>query len=38
VHDVVALWQLYEPGLEVTVYSEIEAPPLEAGAVHETND
>jgi hypothetical protein len=27
-----------EPGLEVTVYNEIAAPPLEAGAVHETND
>jgi hypothetical protein len=38
VHEVEAVVQLYEPGLEVTVYSEIEAPPLEADAVHETSD
>jgi hypothetical protein len=38
VHEVEAVVQVNEPGLEVTVYSEIEAPPLEADAVHDTND
>ena len=35
-HDVVAVVHVNEPGDEVTVYPVIVAPPLLAGAVHDT--
>jgi len=38
VHDVDAVVHVNEPGAEVTVYEEIEAPPVETGAVHDTTD
>ena len=38
VHDVEVVVQENEPEFEVTVYSVIAAPPLDAGAVQETTD
>ncbi len=38
VHEVVAVVHANEPGDDVTVYELIEAPPLLAGAVHDTTD
>ena len=38
VHEVEAVEQVNEPGVEVTVYAETADPPLDAGAVHETTD
>jgi hypothetical protein len=38
VHEVEAVAHVNEPGFEVTVYSVIAAPPLDAGAVQETSD
>jgi len=35
-HEVVAVVQVNEPGDDVTVYPVIVAPPLLAGAVHDT--
>jgi hypothetical protein len=37
VQESVAVVQVNEPGLEVTVYEEIVLPPVEVGAVQETN-
>jgi hypothetical protein len=36
VQDVLLVVQVRPPGLDVTVYPVMAAPPLEAGAVHET--
>jgi len=38
VHEVEAVVHWNPPGLEVTVYNEIAAPPLLAGADHDTTD
>jgi hypothetical protein len=38
VHEVVALTQVTPPGLEVTVYPVMAAPPLDTGAVQDTTD
>jgi hypothetical protein len=38
VHEVEAVAHWNPPGLEVTVYNEIAAPPFEAGADHDTTD
>ena len=38
VHEVDEVVHCNPPGLEVTVYAEIAAPPVEAGAVHDTSD
>ena len=38
VHEVVAVVHWNEPGEEVTVYPVIDAPPLLAGADHDTTD
>jgi hypothetical protein len=38
VQDVVAVEHWNEPGEDVTVYEEIDAPPVDAGAVQDTTD
>jgi len=38
VQVVVAVVQVNEPGVEVTVYELIAAPPVETGAAHDTTD
>ena len=37
VHEVEAVVQVVDPGFELTVYEEIDAPPLPAGASHDTD-
>jgi len=38
VHEVVAVVHVNEPGVDVTVYELIAAPPLLTGAVQDTTD
>ena len=38
VHEVVLVEQVNPPGEEVTVYVEIDRPPVEVGAVQDTTD
>ena len=38
VHEVEEVVHVFEPGFEVTMYEVIDAPPFEAGGVHDTTD